>query len=124
MALICFISSSFTGFFYHQQRQVLTDALFRKGELLAGILALNSRVGVYSENKALLTDPVEGIFQQKEVLDVAVFNAGGELLIKKSRFNTGSDEAPKPRFFGNAVADFKKLTKTLQPKTVDFGTGV
>jgi signal transduction histidine kinase/ActR/RegA family two-component response regulator len=79
------ISSSFTAFFIHRQRQSLTDTLIKNGKLLASILAHNSRIGVFSENAALLKDPVDGIFEQEEVLEVSVFNLGGTLLKKQER---------------------------------------
>ena len=67
----------------------------------------------------MLTDPVEGIFQQKEVLDVAVFNAEGELLIQKSRSDSGPDEKRNGRSSGSSMPDMEKLRTTLQPVTVD-----
>lgn len=79
------ISFSFTVFFIHHQSKSLTDSLIKNGKLLAGILAYNSRIGVFSENKELLNEPVAGIFQQEGVLEVSVFNPEGELLKKQER---------------------------------------
>ncbi|MFH0814216.1 MAG: ATP-binding protein [Pseudomonadota bacterium] len=82
------ISSSFTAFFIYQQSKSLTDTLIRDSKLLTAILAYSVRLGVFSENKDLLRDTVEGIFQQEEVVEVAVFNLEKEL-VKKQK-NTGT----------------------------------
>jgi signal transduction histidine kinase len=79
------ISFSFTVLFIHHQSKSLTDTLINNGRLLARILSHSSKIGVFSENEKLLKDPVEGIFQQKGVLEVSVFNQRRELLKKQER---------------------------------------
>ena len=79
------VSFSFTSFFIHHQRKSLRDTLIKNGKLLARILARNSRIGVFSENEALLKGPVEGVFQQEGVIGVSVFNPEGDLLTKRER---------------------------------------
>ncbi len=92
------ISASFAAFFIHQQREFLTDTLIKNGIVLARILAYNSRIGVFSENEQLLDDPVDGIFQKEEVMEVSVFNLEGGLLKKRTIPPTGtgnlSEESP------------------------------
>ena len=85
---IFIISFSFTAFYIHDQKKSLTDTLIVNGKLLAGILAGTSRIGVFSENERLLKDPVEGVFHQKEALEVSVFNLDGNLLIARKRPET------------------------------------
>ena len=90
----CFIfivSLSFTAFFYHYQRKSLTDILIQNNLILAGVLAHNSRIGVFSENEKLLENPIEGVFQQEETEVVSVYNMDGEVL--KERKITGSENA-------------------------------
>lgn len=77
------ISSSFTAFFIYQQSKSLADTLIRDSKLLTAILAYSVRLGVFSENKDLLRDTVEGIFQQEEVVEVSVFNLEKELVKKQ-----------------------------------------
>ena len=77
---IFFISLSFIAYYIHHQSAFLTDILIKDGRMLSGILAYNSRIGVFSENGDLLKDPIEGIFQYKGVLAASVFNLKGELL--------------------------------------------
>jgi len=109
--LIFVISSSFTLFFICQQRKSLTDTQIKKGKLLAGILAYSSRLGVFSENEEMLSDPVEGVFQNEGVLEVSVFNLTGELLKSQKRSDvrtTKEDEEVRNRIF-------EKLRETASP---------
>ena len=92
--LIFIISVSFTTIFILQQRKTLTDALIENGRLLTEVLAYHARVGVFSENEALLKDPVEGVFEQEGVLDVSVYNSKGKLLKRKKRTERGKGKSP------------------------------
>jgi signal transduction histidine kinase/CheY-like chemotaxis protein len=76
------LSSAFILFFIHHQSRALTDTLINEGEVLTGLLAYNSRLGVFSENEVLLKDPIEGILQREEVISVSVFNQDGKLLLR------------------------------------------
>lgn len=91
---IFIISFSFTAFYIHDQRKSLTDTLITNGKLLAGILSDTSRIGVFSENETLLKDPVEGVFHQKEVLEVSIFNLDGNVLIARKRPEMREQENP------------------------------
>ncbi len=75
-------------FFIHNQRKTLTDSLIHKGHLLVGILAHNSRIGVFSENLELLNAPADGVFQQDAVLQVIICNLEGKVLKKLERPGT------------------------------------
>jgi len=85
---IIIISFSFTVFFINHQRQSLRDTLIHKGQLLARVLAFSSRIGVFSENEALLKDPIEGILRQQEVVEVSILNRQGDLLGQQARAGT------------------------------------
>ncbi len=105
------ISSSFTVFFYYQQSKALTNTLIKNSELLAGVLAYSVRLGVLSENKDLLRDAVEGIFQQENVLGVSVFNLQKNLLrkLKKYRVTDQQTSAPEDeKVPGNVIASFRQ----------------
>ncbi|MDP2645447.1 MAG: HAMP domain-containing protein [Desulfobacterales bacterium] len=86
----------------------MTDTLKQNNLLLAGILAYNSRIGVFSENEELLENPIEGIFQQKETEAVSIYNTNGELL--KERRRTGSENAN--RTAGEMKAKILDIFKT------------
>ncbi|MGB5157737.1 MAG: ATP-binding protein [Desulfobacterales bacterium] len=112
---IFLISASFTSLFIHNQIKTLKDNLIKEGKVLASVLAYNSRIGVFSENKELLEGPAEGIFQQGDVLEVLVFNPDGVLLKSKKRpgkriseKSTEEDELVRRKIF-------EKLKKSILP---------
>ncbi|MDY6974318.1 MAG: HAMP domain-containing protein, partial [Thermodesulfobacteriota bacterium] len=104
-----FISFSFTTFLIYQLRESLTDTLTRNGELLARVLAHNSRIGVFAENDEMLRDPIEAVFHQQEVLEVSIFNLSGDLLIRQERPGTGTSEEPAKGDGGSNNEIFEKL---------------
>lgn len=93
---IFFISLVFTVFYIHHQSGFLTETLINEGRLLSGILAFNSRIGVFSENRELLKDPVEAIIQNKGVLEICVYNLDGQLLEhRKKSGRAASEDSPR-----------------------------
>lgn len=115
---IFIISSFFTAFFFHYQSKSLTDALIQNNLLLAGILAYNSRIGVFSESEELLKNPVDGIFQQEETLEVSIYNLKGRLLTRRERY--GIEDEKKPDKTDKAVGGiepgiFDKLNVSTSP---------
>ncbi|MCD6352826.1 MAG: response regulator [Proteobacteria bacterium] len=96
------ISFSFTTFFIYQQSRSLIENLEKNGTLLTGILAYSVRLGVFSEDRRLLENTVEGIFQQENVLDVSVSSLERELLKKQKlsaikRLEASSEKDEKNR---------------------------
>lgn len=87
MLVACF---ALTGFFVHYQSVSLNDALIERGRLLARVLSHSAKVGIFSENRDLLRDPVDGTAEQQEVLGVSVFNAEGVLLCSSLKFQAES----------------------------------
>lgn len=88
LTLICsivIISFFFTAFFIHYQKRSRTEILINKGELLAGQLAENTRIGVFAENNELLVDPLRSVMRQEEVLDVKIFTTKGKLLAEQKK---------------------------------------
>ena len=113
--LIFFISVSFTSLFIHRQTKNLTDALIKKGNLLAGVLAFNSRIGVFSENKELLDVAAEGILQQEGVLEVSIFNLEGKLLKSKERPQIRTLEKSIRRDEKSKRKAIEEITETVSP---------
>ena len=91
-ALIIVVTFAFTIFFFRYQSSSLTEKVESKGELLASLLAYNSRLGVFTENADLLSAPVNGILEDREVLSVAVFTNDGKTLVLQNR--PGSKSLP------------------------------
>lgn len=74
------ISVAFTVFFIHYERKNMMETLRNKGGLLAKQLAESSRIGVFAENAALLSDPINSVMSEKESLAARVFTRKGKLL--------------------------------------------
>ena len=98
--------------------------------MLAGILANNSRLGVFSENKDLLRDPVEGVLQQEEVLKVCIYNLKGDLLKSRARDGKRTPEKTIIEEPGRPNEMFEKLEASGLPfyiegdKSMDFWSPV
>ena len=90
--LVTIIAFSFTAFFIHYQSRTLKETLLKDAELLVNLLASSVRVGVFSESAEHLKDPVEGTFQKKEVLAVAIWTLDGKLLHRKKRIGADLPE--------------------------------
>jgi hypothetical protein len=88
--VIFLISLSFTLFFLHRQSKSLTDALIKNGNLLTGVLAFNSRIGVFSESNDLLEVAADGILRQEGIVQVSIFNVEGKLLKSKEKPEIGT----------------------------------
>ena len=119
---IVIISSSFTILFINHQRKDLTDNIIKNGKLLAGILAYNSRIGVFSENEQLLKDSIEGIFQQEDVIEVSIFNNQGKLLKKKELLTEYNDGEGAVRSFRIAESKERDINKILERLKADSST--
>lgn len=89
ICLILVMSVAFTAFFVHNQRKSQTDVLVRQGEVLAKLLAYNARLGVFAENPELLKDPVDGVMQNNEVLQVSIISLSGKLLKEHRKKGSG-----------------------------------
>jgi signal transduction histidine kinase/ActR/RegA family two-component response regulator len=89
-ALIIIVTFTFTTFFFQYQSKSLTEEVESKGDLLANLLAYNSRLGVFTENADLLSAPVHGIQEYQEVLSVAVYTNDGKILALQNRHGSKS----------------------------------
>ncbi len=109
---ICVIILSFTAFLIFSQNKILTENLLKNGKLLAAILADNSRIGVFSENPEMLSDPAGGIFHRIGVLGVSVFNLEGELLKKLEKPGTRTEEEQVKAGVKRKTQVFERLRNT------------
>ena len=83
--LIFTLTVSLTVLFYRHESREVTGTLIANNLLLAGVLAYNSRLGVFSESPEQLRVPMEGIFQQRETVAVAAYNLEGRFLAGQER---------------------------------------
>ncbi|MCK5193348.1 MAG: hypothetical protein KAQ71_06040, partial [Desulfobulbaceae bacterium] len=78
--LISALSLLFNLFLFQQQRSSYHQHLTKTGTAMAGMLAESIMVEVFAENIEGLKSPVDTVFNQDNVLGVAVFNHQKELL--------------------------------------------
>lgn len=116
--LILIISIAFTTFYVRHESASQTERLVMKGELLAQLLAYNSRIAVFAEHGDMLRDAADGILQHDQVLSAAIFSAGGKLLASRSRTPEEGNMPERQGFSGT----LRNLTPLLQgkEKTVYF----
>jgi PAS domain S-box-containing protein len=101
LVVIVVVLTAFTLFAVIREGQKENRSLQEQGEMLAGILAKNSMVGVYSENKQILRDMTESIISLKNVVAVIIYNADLKILLVK-RVNPSDLEGVS--IPGNAVS--------------------
>jgi PAS domain S-box-containing protein len=92
---IVIVSFSFTFFFILHESNTYQEQLVNEGNLLASILAYNSRLAVFAENMETLQAAAEGITKNKNVISVTIFAANGELLAEVNKDGTVIDPALK-----------------------------
>lgn len=83
IVVIVVVLTAFTLFAVIREGQKEKRSLQEQGEMLAGILAKNTMVGVYSENEQILRDMTESIINLKNVAAVMIYNADVKLLYEK-----------------------------------------
>ncbi len=83
--LILTISITFTFIYVRHERADHKEQLVKQGEILARLLAYNSRLAIFAEHAEMLRDAADGILQHDQVLSATIFSADGKLLIDRSR---------------------------------------
>jgi nitrogen fixation/metabolism regulation signal transduction histidine kinase len=82
---IVIVSFSFTIFFILHESNIYEEQLLSEGNLLASLLAYNSRLAVFAENRESLQAAAEGITKNKNVSSVTIFAANGEMLTEVNK---------------------------------------
>jgi HAMP domain-containing protein len=127
---IVIISVCFTAFFIHYQKKSRTELLVNKGELLAGQLAENARIGVFAENAEMFSDSMDSVLRQEEVLAATVFTDKGILLAHREKTRRKANgkliyEAPGEE--QKLLEKFKKSnipSHLLKENSIEFWTPV
>ena len=104
---------SFTAVFIHLEGKSLNDSLIRDGKLLAGILAQNIRIGVFSENEELLKDPVDSIFQREDIQNISIYNQDGRLLKNEIRAGTKARAKSEKGGTGNILKQLRESEASI-----------
>jgi signal transduction histidine kinase len=112
---IVFVLLVSTPLYVFHQNRIVKEELVKEGKMLADLLAFNSRTGVFAENRALLSDAVQGIMKQKNVSAVSIFTAGGDLLISEQKDTHRGD----PGIAGDRKELFRKPDEGTLLKVID-----
>ncbi|MCI4627115.1 MAG: ATP-binding protein [Candidatus Magnetoovum sp. WYHC-5] len=91
ISIMC-IFLMFTLFTYNSieiGNEQIEGELIRNGHTLIRLLAYNSRIGLFSENKVLLENAAQSIMQEKDVISVDVFDKTGKLLQTNKKQRNG-----------------------------------
>jgi signal transduction histidine kinase len=83
--LIVVVSLSFTVFYIQHESKTYLGQLLNEGKLLSSLLAHNSRIAVFAENREMLHAAAEGIMKHDNVKSVAVYASDGNLLTEEVR---------------------------------------
>jgi hypothetical protein len=122
------VSLAFSAFFIVQQQRSNNDKLIMEGKLLARMLAYNSRLAVFSENRALLNLAAEGVLGSDNVLTVAIFDHQGKLLaetVKQPKNSHSRDEVLEDRVKAVVLPASLQVSTHIQKETsVEFITPV
>jgi len=78
--LILVTSVILSGFLTERQSLLIERELEKRGELMARNLAHNSEYGVLVENKPLLLNLMEGLYQEEEVVYISIRDRKGNIL--------------------------------------------
>ena len=104
--VIVIISFSFTIFFIIHESNSYQEQLISEGNLLASLLAYNSRLAVFAENREALQTAAEGIAKNDKVKSVAIYSSSGDLLA----------EVNKGRISDNAALRAEELRRKIRAK--------
>ncbi len=91
--VILLMTATFTVYFVQQRYRSLNDELIKMGSVLSGLLANNSKLGIFSENERFLKDPAEGVLEHDGVSSVYIFTKHGKILIGKERSSEAGERA-------------------------------
>jgi PAS domain S-box-containing protein len=102
-------SLSFTAFFINRQGNSMRTDLVRYGYVLSKLLAYNSRIGVFSENKDILKEAASGIMQQENVLEISLYNEKGELLYEQENYGSNARASSPDKTAASKTQIIKKI---------------
>ncbi|MEJ2323341.1 MAG: JAB domain-containing protein [Nitrospirota bacterium] len=106
--LFVLVMSACFGYLYaSRQKSLLEHELEAHGTSVAQMLAGSLRLGLLTESEDFLMEPIQGIFEQEDVMQVAVYRADGSLLKV-----VGSAEKESP---ADTEATVKRLMERPSP---------
>jgi PAS domain S-box-containing protein len=125
IAVIILVLTTFTVFAVLREGQKEKSSLEEQGEMLARIVARNSIVGVYSENKQILGNITESIISLKNVVAVVIYNADFNKILSVKRTNlSGLEDVHIPIDVVSALQTGESLIVRESAKDFEFITPV
>ncbi len=108
----------YTAFGVVRESRKAKESLRAEGELIAGLLARTAVVGIFSENKNVLSDAAAGVLVQKDVLSVSMYNADLRLLFDESKQTAAGELAllgPQSGTDTLTMVETSEIMEFLQP---------
>lgn len=110
--LILFISLSFLTFFINRSNQLIEEELTDLGFSLVKNLAYSSELAIASEEEIFLKPYLEGIFKERDVISITVYNRKGYIIASRKKAEL-EEKIPK-----EAMEELIKKGDTL--KRIDY----
>lgn len=82
--LVVILSVSFTAVFVYLEREFLKEQLITRGQSIARILAIESELGIFTENPDFLDPAIDSLNRERDLVHLSIFNLEGKLLIGKA----------------------------------------
>ena len=83
--IIILVCAALSLSFFHRTKENMMDSFIRNGVVLAKNLAHNSRYGIITEDKTILDELINGVFQAEEIVHVTITDPFGKIIAQKSR---------------------------------------
>lgn len=106
--LVVFISLSFLAFFLNRANALIKQQLSQVGFALVKSLSYSSELGVVSEDAGFLRPYLEKVFQEEDVVLVAVYNETGKVILARKK--AAIEEGLSPELM-NEIASQGKVIK-------------
>ncbi len=117
--LILLISASFSLLHFKTESASLAERSVIEGNLLARLLAHNSRIAVFAEHTDMLREAADGILQNDHVISATVFTPDGKLLINRARMDNAL-KLESPDILQTFVPLLDRIKNALYREKADY----
>jgi len=80
-ALFIILSATLTYYFFSQAKKIMEEELVQRGSTLVRNLAYNSKIGLKSNNKQILSEVIQGVLIEKDVSYVIITGKNNEEIV-------------------------------------------
>jgi len=114
--LLLFIPSSFTAaFFIYDKNKHEKLEIIHSGFMLLEVVVLLSKPGLIEKSREKLKNEVVGVFWDKDIAQVAIYNRNGEPLLNKTIKDSTAVKGSYEETVRDRIAVFKKLSSGSFP---------